>query len=270
MTLGRRDFCIGAAAGGLVLGAGAARAAEAADYLQLVFNDPYKPEQNTEYERWYSEQHIPDMFNVPGMQTITRTMVLRGATPTSTLAKHLTLYTITTDQIEYALGEPPRRQARGLNPSTPTMDASTTRSIVFRALGPWMKPGPGAAPAKADPKGGPLQTYFMVVLVNPLAPSEAAPDASYDEAHVREVMGAAGMTGARLYTLYRPLTKNYAAPTAMALWRFESGDIDATMADMAARRTAGGVKPLPRWAPDHVQVYYARELYQRDHDHPKG
>ena len=161
------------------------------------------------------------------------------------------------------MAEPPRRRARGLNPDSPTFDHEASRSIIYQAAGPMLQPAPGAAPAKPAPAGGGAQSYAMVVLVNPTPAEEGSPDLSYDAIHMQEVLGGAGMTSARLYSLYRPLTKGYAAPTFLAVWWFQGGDLDATPADLAARRGDGRIKAVKRWSPDHVQVYYCKQLSVR-------
>ncbi len=259
MAVQRREFCIGAAGAGLMLSARPAFAEDVVDYRQIVFADPKSPEMEAEFDHWYDTQHIPDMFNVPGMWRIRRLSVLRAATPSSTLPHHIALYDfrLKPSEVEPAMAVPTKRKAQGLNPDTPTFNHEASRSIIFKASGPDLKPT-NPAPAKASASGGLLGHYAMVVMVNGTPASAELDDKSYDNQHVLEVLGGAGMQHARLDYLYRPLTRNYTAPTALAVWEFDSGDIDATLADIAARRTGGAIKPVPRWAPDHVQVYYCR------------
>ena len=259
MAIQRRAFCIGAAGTGLALAAGPALAEDAADYRQIVFADPKTPEMEAEFLHWYDTQHISDMFQVPGMWRIRRLVVLRAATPSSTLPHHIALYDfrLKPSEVEPAMAVPTKRKAAGLNPDTTTFDHDASRSIIFKASSPDLTP-PTPVAAKASPTGAPLGHYAMVVMVNPTPASPELNDTGYDRQHVLEVLGGAGMKTARLDYLYRPLTRNYAAPTALAVWEFDSGDIDATLADLAARRTGGAIKPVPRWAPDHVQVYYCR------------
>ena len=258
MAVQRREFCIGAAGAGLMLSARPAFAEDVVDYRQIVFADPKSPEMEAEFDRWYDTQHIPDMFNVPGMWRIRRLSVLRAATPSSTLPHHIALYDfrLRPSEVEPAMAVPTKRKADGLNPDTPTFNHDASRSIIFKA-GPELKPGT-SIPPKTGAAGAPLGHYAMVVMVNPTPSSPELDDKSYDQQHVLEVAGAAGMQRARLDYLYRPLTRNYDAPAALAVWEFDSGDIDATLADIAARRTGGAIKPVKRWAPDHVQVYYCR------------
>lgn len=258
MAVRRREVCIGAASlAGLMFAAGTARAEEVADYRQIVFADPKSPDMEAEFDRWYDTQHIPDMFHVPGMWRIRRLRVLRAATPSSTLPHHIALYDfrLKPSEVEPAMAVPPQRQKQGLNPDTPAFDHPASRSIIFKASGPALKPENSVAPKPAS-AGGKMGAYAMVVLVNPTPAAEGPADTSYDRQHVLEVLQGAGMKEARLDYLYRPLTRNYEAPTALAVWEFDSGDFDATLADLAARRNSGAIKPTRRWAPDHVQVYY--------------
>ena len=157
MAIQRREFCIGAAGAGLMMSAGPAFAEDVVDYRQIVFADPKSPEMEAEFDHWYDTQHIPDMFNVPGMWRIRRLSVLRAATPSSTMPHHIALYDfrLKPSEVEPAMAVPTKRKADGLNPDTPTFNHDASRSIIFKISGRDVKPAQ-STPAKVSATGAPL------------------------------------------------------------------------------------------------------------------
>jgi hypothetical protein len=69
-----------------------------AKYLLIVFSDCKEPAREKEFNDWYSNMHVPDMLEVPGMIRATRWM---SAEPErSQHRKYLALYEMETDDIK--------------------------------------------------------------------------------------------------------------------------------------------------------------------------
>ena len=67
-------------------------------YLYFAFSDCKDPARETEFNDWYSNTHIPDMLQVPGMIKATR---WENADPLEgQRRKYLALYELETDDIE--------------------------------------------------------------------------------------------------------------------------------------------------------------------------
>jgi hypothetical protein len=68
-----------------------------AKYLFFAFSDCKDPKREKEYTEWYSNMHIPDMLQVPGMIKATR---WEAAEPKKGMQrKYLALYEFETDSI---------------------------------------------------------------------------------------------------------------------------------------------------------------------------
>jgi hypothetical protein len=69
-----------------------------AKYLLIVFSDCKDPTREKEFNDWYSDMHVPDMLEIPGMIRATRWM---SAEPErSQHRKYLALYEMETDDIK--------------------------------------------------------------------------------------------------------------------------------------------------------------------------
>jgi hypothetical protein len=69
-----------------------------AKYLLVVFSDCKDPTREKEFNDWYSDMHVPDMLEIPGMIRATRWM---SAEPErSQHRKYAALYEMETDDIK--------------------------------------------------------------------------------------------------------------------------------------------------------------------------
>ena len=69
-----------------------------ARYWFFAFSDCKDPSRAQEYDKWYSDTHIPDMLQVPGMVQATR---WEAAEPKEGIKRqYLALYEFETDNIE--------------------------------------------------------------------------------------------------------------------------------------------------------------------------
>jgi hypothetical protein len=67
-------------------------------YLFFAFSDCKDPAREKEYNEWYSNMHVPDMLEVPGMIRATRWMSAESKEGQS--RKYLALYEFETDDLE--------------------------------------------------------------------------------------------------------------------------------------------------------------------------
>lgn len=69
-----------------------------ARYLLFAFSDCKDPAREAEFNTWYSEMHVPDMLEVPGMISATR---WTAALPEEgQRRKYLAMYELETDDLE--------------------------------------------------------------------------------------------------------------------------------------------------------------------------
>lgn len=67
-------------------------------YLYFAFSDCKDPKREKEYNDWYSNIHIPDMLQVPGMIKATRWMSAENKK--GQIRKYLALYEFETDDMD--------------------------------------------------------------------------------------------------------------------------------------------------------------------------
>src|SRR5712692_5642387 len=147
---------------GLLLATGAMCSAATETYYFFVFSNPVAGHED-EYNKWYNEQHAPDVVAVPGFVTAQR--FVKNDLPLYRLVdlqlpKYLIIYRIVTDDVEAVFAEVSRRLQTGETVISPTFDSKTSVSYVYRPFRPEIK-GVGGEPDQAKP--GPKQTYYQVV-----------------------------------------------------------------------------------------------------------
>jgi hypothetical protein len=69
-----------------------------ARYLCVVFSDCKDPNREKEFNDWYSNMHIPDMLEVPGMISATRWV--GSEKKENVQRKYMAIYELETDNIE--------------------------------------------------------------------------------------------------------------------------------------------------------------------------
>jgi len=69
-----------------------------AKYTFVVLTNP-TPGNDTEYNRWYNEQHIPDVLNVPGFVAAQRFRLADSETGDKHPHRYLALYEIESDDL---------------------------------------------------------------------------------------------------------------------------------------------------------------------------
>ncbi len=216
--------------GGLTLIALAPAVAAAAGgsqtYLTLVFNEPM-PGQDVEYNRWYNEEHLPDVVAVPGFvsaQRFRRSAVqLRADVPPS--PQYLIAFSIVTDDLQGVYAEVRRRAQSGETKMSPTVKRGSGMNLTYLVTDTV-----GATPSPASPPPAPFA--YQVVLADAQPGQEAELDEWYRAHHAAEIASFPGFTGYRLGTI-SPVQMMGTPPTGqhhLALFGMNATDLAKTAA----------------------------------------
>lgn len=97
-----------------------------AKYTFVVLTNP-TPGKEAEYNKWYNEQHIPDVLNVPGFVAAQRFRLADAQmTDKAPVHRYLALYEIETDDLASALAE---LKARGGTADMVMSDAIDLKNV---------------------------------------------------------------------------------------------------------------------------------------------
>jgi len=211
---------------GLLLGSAAMCSAAAETYYFFVFSNPVAGHED-EYNKWYDQQHAPDVVAVPGFVTAQR--FVKNDLPLYRMVdlqvpKYLVVYKIATDNIESVFTEVNRRLQTGETVIGPAFDRTTSVSYVYRPLRPEIE-GVGGEPPGA--KRGPKQTYYQVVFTAFVDGREDEFNAFYDQHHAPELAAIPGFVGAQRMVLARPSSSSIPPTKHLALFKVETSDIAA-------------------------------------------
>jgi hypothetical protein len=219
MKLGRQGISRNASMfvfGFLLVSSGSAYAASSEAYYFFVFSNPVAGHED-EYNKWYNEQHAPDVVAVPGFVTAQR--YVKNELPLYRMVdlqvpKYLIIYKIVTDDIEAVFREVNRRLQTGETVISPTFDRATSVSYVYRPFRAEIK-GVGGEPEGA--KAGPKQHYLQVVFTAMVTGMEREFNIFYDEHHAPELAAIPGFVGAQRMILARPSNSSIPATKYLAL-----------------------------------------------------
>src|ERR1700730_14605784 len=137
---------------GLLLASSAMCSAAVESYYFFVFSNPVAGHED-EYNKWYNEQHAPDVVAIPGFVTAQR--FVKTELPLYRMVdlqvpKYLVVYKIVTDNIEAVFTEVARRLSTKETVMSPTFDSKTSVSYVYRPFRSEIK-GVGGEPEGAKP-----------------------------------------------------------------------------------------------------------------------
>lgn len=107
-------------------------------YCLVVFSNATAGRED-EYNDWYTNQHIPDTFKVPGFVAAQRFKVHSdndADAKNETGHKYLTLYEIDTDQRDKTLSELQRRRGTPEMPVSDAIDSAGVSSTWYEAVTP--------------------------------------------------------------------------------------------------------------------------------------
>jgi len=211
---------------GLLLASAAVCSAATETYYFFVFSNPVAGHED-EYNKWYNEQHAPDVVAVPDFVTAQR--FVKNDLPLYRMVdlqvpKYLIVYKIVTNDVEAVFTEVSRRLQTRETVISPTFDSNTSVSYVYRTFRPEIK-GVGGEPDGATP--GPKQTYYQVVFTAMADGKESEFNLFYDNHHAPELAAIPGFVSAQRMILARPSTASIPATKYLALFKVEPSDIAA-------------------------------------------
>ncbi len=203
----------------------AAAAGAVQTYVTLVFNEP-QPGQDVEYNRWYDEEHLPDVVAVPGFvsgQRFRRSPAqLRPNVPPS--PQYLVAFTIVTDDLEAVYAEVRRRARSGETKMSPTVKRGSGMNLTYLVT---------ETVGVAQPAGGQATPFcYQVVLADAQPGQEAVLDEWYRAHHAPEIASFPGFTGYRLGTI-SPVQMMGTPPAGqhhLALFGLSAADLAKTAA----------------------------------------
>lgn len=210
--------------------------------LLVVFTDPVEGQEGA-YNRWYTEEHLPDCLAIPGYVRATRYRAFPGL-DRSVAQEYLALYELEVPDgsaLEKISAEHMRRIADGTMRAPPpdTISDATMRALYY--LAPRTRHGT----FDAVPEG------VFVVLTDPSSPDvEDRFNDWYDDTHLPEVCSVAPFVAA---TRYRPTTVNMlnrpwvTERKHLAVYELGSPDCSAFQSGLAG---LGGTIPLTGKAMD--------------------
>jgi hypothetical protein len=221
MKLERLTFLVG-----LLLASAAMCSAANETYYFYVFSNPVAGHED-EYNKWYNEQHAPDVVSIPGFRTAQR--FVKDDLPLYRMVdlqvpKYLVIYKIVTDNVNAVFDEVSRRLKTGETIMSPAFDQKTSVSYVYRPFRPEIK-GVGGEPEGAKP--GPKQTYYQVVFTAMVEGKEREFNLFYDQHHAPELAAIPGFVSAQRMVLARPSTGSIPATKYLALFKVETSDLAA-------------------------------------------
>jgi len=213
-----------------LLASNAAYSAAPETWYFLVFSNPVAGHED-EYNKWYNEQHAPDVVAVPGFVTAQR--FVKNDLPLYRMVdlqvpKYLVIYKIVTGDVDAVFAEVSRRLKTRETIMSPTFDSKTSVSYVYRPFRPEIK-GVGGEPDGARP--GPKQTYYQVVFTAMVDGKEDEFNAFYDNHHAPELAAIPGFVSAQRMILATP-ANNTSSPSIpatkyLALFKVETSDLAA-------------------------------------------
>ena len=211
---------------GLLLASSAICSAAVETYYFFVFSNPISGHED-EYNKWYNEQHAPDVVAIPGFVTAQR--FVKTDLPLYRMVdlqvpKYLVIYKIVTGDIEAVFKEVARRLETKETVMSPTFDSKTSVSYVYKPFRPEIK-GVGGEPDGAKP--GPKQTYYQVVFTAMVDGKEDEFNKFYDNHHAPELAAIPGFVSAQRMILARPTNASIPASKYLALFKVETSDLAA-------------------------------------------
>ena len=107
-------------------------------YLFFVFSNPTEG-QEAEYNRWYDEQHLADVINVPGFVWAERYRLAdtqSALNPQAPSHRYLALYAIETDDLAGTMRELEARVGTPHLVMTDALDMSTMNAPIYEQITP--------------------------------------------------------------------------------------------------------------------------------------
>jgi hypothetical protein len=213
----------------------AARELRAADsYYLFVFSNPAAGKE-AEYNRWYDDEHAPDVVSVPGFVSAQRFALavnqLRAGSPP--LPKYLVLYKIASADLRATYAEVNRRAGNGQTRMSNSVDPTSFANRTYRVIRPAVK-GNDKLTGKAA--AGTRKAYYQFVFGTATARQDQAFNEWYDASHLPDVLSVPGFVwGVRSQLSDVQLNKDGSGTPWLAMFRIETADLAATFAEFGTR-----------------------------------
>ncbi len=231
--------------------------ATASTYFFLVFNNP-RPGFEAQYNRWYDEQHAPDVVSIPGFVSAQRFILNDVQLRAVALKKprYLVLYEIRTNDLPAVLAEVKHRLQSGQTRLSDSLDPASGQMYIYREFRPQVA-GVGGEPADARP--GTMQTYYQVVFGDATAGQDEAFNRWYDQDHAPSMASIPGFMWARRATVSDTQMEPIAAPSRyLALFEIRTTDLPAVF-----RYPLKGSEPPPSFDRERTFGYTYRAIGPR-------
>ena len=220
----------------------AAAPAGAQTYYYFVFSNPVAGKED-DYNRWYDEQHAPDVVSIPGFVNAQRFVYADEQLREVTLKKpkYLVVYKIVSNDLTALGAQITRRLKSGQTRISSSFDGKSAIGFTYRAIGPEIA-GAGGQPATAKP--GQAQTYYQVVFADPVAGRDDEYNKWYDTHHAPEVAAVPGFVSwQRAVLSEHTLNPPAAATRYVAMFRIVTTDLPAVLQEFRLRAPKMATSP---------------------------
>ena len=99
----------------------------------LAFTNPVAGRED-EFNRWYDEQHVPDLLAVPGIVSAQRFALSDATGEGQSQWSYLALYELETDDPDALMKEVRSRLGTEAMPVSDALDSTTTGGLIARAI----------------------------------------------------------------------------------------------------------------------------------------
>ena len=211
-----------------------ARTAPLRDYFVLVFNGAVAG-QEQEYNRWYDQEHAPDVVSIPGFVSAQRFMrsPVQMRPDAGDSPAYVVLYHIRTRDLASVYAEVNRRAGNGQTRMSKALARGGGMNLTFV--------GTDATRTRAI---DPSRLYLHIVMADSDAGQERSFDRWYARHHAPDMAKLPGFSSYELGAFATTqMVPDARAPRHVALFRIDTSDLPATIA--AFRQTAPGMTPGP-------------------------
>lgn len=204
--------------------------AVAQTYYLFVFSNPATGKE-AEFNKWYDEQHAPDVTSVPGFVSGQRfelaAQQLRAGSPA--LPKYLVVYKIVTPDLAGVYAEVNRRSQTGETRMSNAVDVKSFLNRTYHTIRPELS---GNSKLTGKAAAGTKQTYYQFVFGEAKAGQDQVFNDWYDQHHAPDVLGVPGFVwGQRMMFSDVQLNKAATGSKYLMMFRIETADLGATFAD---------------------------------------
>jgi hypothetical protein len=198
-------------------------------HLMCVMTSP-APGKEQEFQRWYDEQHVPDVMRVPGFVTGQRfrlSAVQHKAPPFP--RAYLAIYNLDTEDLAALNAEIVRRVGTADMPMTDAVAPGIVRFFLDPVT-------PRLVTDSARVNATPQNRHVMCVMTSPAPGKEQEFTRWYDEQHVPDVMRVPGVVSGQRFRLSAVQQKARPFPqTYFAFYELDTDDLAAFNAELLGR-----------------------------------